>query len=398
MPYHTPGVYIEEVPTGPRPIQGVSTTTLAILGVAPKTSAFVNEPRPCNSFSDFARAFMTEDSKANDLACAVYGFFQNGGSRCYVVNVGSGNSIAGDPRKKTGIHALEAYDEPAIVCAPGCMSPTDHNALIDHCEKMQDRFAILDGPASFEDTKPLIEVATVSAGGDDAGDTKSSKAKETALRARATPYAAQYVPHLVMRNPFGEGTYICPPSAHIAGIYARTDTTRGVHKAPANAALRACSGLSQRITREEQGVLNDAGVNCIRYFTDAGIRVWGARTLAEDAQWRYVNVRRLFNFIEESIAEGTNWTVFEPNDVTLWKSIIRDVTAFLSLQWQSGALVGASAAEAFFVRCDAELNPAEVRDAGRLIVEIGIAPVKPAEFIIFRIGQWSGGTEVELAA
>ena len=174
----------------------------------------------------------------------------------------------------------------------------------------------------------------------------------------------------------------------MAGIWARTDATRGVHKAPANEVIRGAVNVTQRLTREEQGVLNPAGVNCIRYFPREGIRVWGARTLADAAsEWRYLNVRRLFNMIEESIAEATRWIVFEPNDRQLWKSIRRDVGAFLTRVWRDGALMGRTAEEAFFVKCDEETNPPEIIDAGQVVAVIGIAPVKPAEFVVFQISQ-----------
>jgi phage tail sheath protein FI len=182
----------------------------------------------------------------------------------------------------------------------------------------------------------------------------------------------------------------------LAGIYARTDATRGVHKAPANEPIRGALNVTYRVTHAEQGPLNEAGVNCIRFFPSQGIRVWGARTLADaSSEWRYINVRRLFAMIEESIAQGTRWVVFEPNAVPLWKAIRRDVSAFLTLVWRDGALTGATPEEAFFVQCDDETNPAEVIDAGRLVVLVGIAPAKPAEFIIFRIGQYAGGAETE---
>jgi hypothetical protein len=182
----------------------------------------------------------------------------------------------------------------------------------------------------------------------------------------------------------------------MAGIYARTDVTRGVHKAPANEVVRGALRLVRDVTPEEQGELNQVGVNCIRYFPRGGIRVWGARTLADAAsEWRYVNVRRLFNYVEESIALGTNWTVFEPNDATLWKSIRRDVSAFLLRLWRDGALMGRTPEQAFFVQCDEQTNTPETIDAGQVIAVIGLAPVKPAEFIIFRIGQHAGGAEVE---
>jgi phage tail sheath protein FI len=169
-----------------------------------------------------------------------------------------------------------------------------------------------------------------------------------------------------------------------------------VHKAPANEVIRGALNLAYRVTREEQAELNLVGVNCIRLFSREGIRVWGARTLADgSSEWRYLNVRRLFNMIEESIGDSTNWIVFEPNDRTLWKNIRRDIGAFLTRLWRDGALMGRTADEAFFVKCDDETNPTEVIDAGQVVTLIGVAPVKPAEFIIFRITQTSSGTEVE---
>jgi len=163
-----------------------------------------------------------------------------------------------------------------------------------------------------------------------------------------------------------------------------------VHKAPANEVVRGATGLPIQVTRAEQASLNPVGINCIRTFPGRGIRVWGARTLSSNASWRYINVRRLFNMVEESIENGTQWVVFEPNDPDLWARVRRDVSAFLRTAWASGALFGRTPAEAFYVKCDEELNPPAVRDLGQLIIEIGIAPVKPAEFVIFRISQWTG--------
>ena len=188
----------------------------------------------------------------------------------------------------------------------------------------------------------------------------------------------------------GRGTVRIPPSGHVAGVYARSDAERGVHKAPANEVVRGATGLPIQVTRAEQDMLNPIGVNCIRSFPGRGIRIWGARTLSSDASWRYINVRRLFNMVEESIEGGTQWVVFEPNDRDLWARVRRDVTAYLKTVWSSGALFGSTPQEAFYVKCDDELNPPEVRDLGQLIVEIGLAPVKPAEFVIFRISQWAG--------
>ncbi|MGH6628828.1 MAG: phage tail sheath family protein, partial [Burkholderiales bacterium] len=182
-----------------------------------------------------------------------------------------------------------------------------------------------------------------------------------------------------------------PPSGHVAGIYARNDTERGVHKAPANEIVRGALETELTLTKGEQDVLNPMGVNCIRSFTGRGLRVWGARTISSDPAWRYVNVRRLFNYVEKSIERGTQWVVFEPNDPDLWARVRRDVTAFLTGVWRDGALFGMTPQEAFFVKCDAETNPPDVRDRGQLVIEIGLAPVKPAEFVIFRLSQFSGG-------
>ena len=185
-----------------------------------------------------------------------------------------------------------------------------------------------------------------------------------------------------------------PPSGHIAGVWARTDTRRGVHKAPANEELLGAIDLETDLTQAELGTLNVQGVNCIRSFPGRGIRVWGARTVAEAAsEWRYLNVRRLFNYVKSSIEQGTQWVPFEPNDQRTWAKVRRDVGAFLKRTWAQGALFGETPQEAFYVKCDAETNPQEVIDAGILICEIGIAPVKPAEFIVFLIQQITPGAE-----
>jgi phage tail sheath protein FI len=182
-----------------------------------------------------------------------------------------------------------------------------------------------------------------------------------------------------------------PPSGHVAGVWARNDDTRGVHKAPANEIIRGALALESGLTKGEHDQLNPIGVNCIRSFPGQGIRIWGARTLSSDAEWRYLNVRRLFNWIEKSILLGTNWVVFEPNDPRLWDAVRRVITMFLRRVWRSGALMGDTWSEAFFVKCDAENNPPENLDAGILTVDIGIAPVKPAEFVVFRLSQLSHG-------
>ena len=188
-----------------------------------------------------------------------------------------------------------------------------------------------------------------------------------------------------------------PPSGHMAGIWARNDDTRGVHKAPANEVVRGAITLELNITKAEHDLLNPDGINCIRAFPGRGIRVWGARTLSSDPAWRYLNVRRLFNYIEESILEGTQWVVFEPNDIRLWGRVKRTINAFLLRVWRDGALFGATPDQAFFVKCDERTTRPRSVDAGQLIVEIGIAPVKPAEFVVFRIAQFSGAPDVRVS-
>jgi len=176
----------------------------------------------------------------------------------------------------------------------------------------------------------------------------------------------------------------------MVGIYNREDADRGVHKAPANAIVQGAIDVELLISKGEQDVLNPIGVNCIRSFPGRGIRVWGARTLSSNGAWRYINVRRLFIMVEASMEVGLAWVVFEPNDSTLWAKVVRDVSSFLKVVWRSGALFGTTPDAAFYVKCDEELNPHEIRDLGQLIIEVGLAPVKPAEFVIFRISQWAG--------
>jgi phage tail sheath protein FI len=210
-------------------------------------------------------------------------------------------------------------------------------------------------------------------------------------------YGALYAPWIDVVDPRTGGPHRIPPSGAVIGRYARTDTVRGVHKAPAGVTdgqLASVIGLAASFGQADQEKLNPQGINVIRRFAGAGNVIWGARTVSSDPEWRYVNVRRLFLFLEESIEESTSWTVFEPNDPALWKSLVTNISAFLRLQWLAGALVGATEEEAYFVKCDAENNPPESVLLGRVITEIGVAPSKPAEFVIFRIAQFQGGSDV----
>ncbi len=398
--YNTPGVYVEEVAASSHNIQGTGgTSTASFTGVAPKASARLHEAVAINNWSQFCKNFWEEGCQSTPLSLGVYGFFENGGSLCYVVNVGKDGDLTGGGKERKGLDCLEAIDEIGIVAAPGFCDAGSYSTLISHCERLQDRVVILDLPEHVEDLEQLKKVATInksSGGGKD--KKKPNGAGKPGLRPMNSDkgYAACYHPWILCKDPLNQKVSVwCPPSGYIAGIYARSDRMRGVHKAPANYTVRGALGLKSRVTSAEQGDLNVNGINCIRYFPKEGIRVWGARTLApKGSEYTYVSTRRLFNYIEESIAESTNWVVFEPNDEDLWKCCRRDISSFLRLIWRSGALKGTTPEEAFFVKCDAETNPQEVVDAGRVVTLVGVAPVKPAEFVIFRIGQHVSGAEV----
>lgn len=269
------------------------------------------------------------------------------------------------PGKRTGIQAFIDNDEVSIIAAPGVTDPNVQLALVAHCENLGSRFAVLDIP---RDKKSVADV-------------------QTHRNIFDSTYAAMYNPWLQVFDPLEKRNIFIPPSGSVIGIYARSDINRGVHKAPANEVVRACTGLDCQYNKGEQDILNPKGVNLIRYFTGEGIRVWGARTCSSNTLWKYVNVRRLFIFLEESIKRGTNWVVFEPNDDKLWARVQRTIENFLTTVWRSGALMGTSAAEAFFVKVDRSTMSQDDIDNGRLICIIGVAPVKPAEFVIFRITQ-----------
>ena len=405
--YLTPGVYVEEVPGGARPIEMVGTSTAAFVGVAPEAKARMHEAVAINNWTEFTKYFMAEGSTSTPLSHAVFGFFLNGGGRCYIVNVGEGGSVSGTGRQRQGLQLLEELEEVSILAIPGFTDAASYDAAISHCEKLRNRVAVLDPPRHVSSIDQLTQIATPDAideGGDDAGDDSEDSSGEggsdsaalKGLRPRVSDggFGTFYFPHIAVKDPVDGKLAWVAPSGHVTGIWARTDGLRGVHKAPANELIRGALDVSYRLTREEQGVLNPKGVNCIRFFAGEGIRVWGARTLAaSSSEWRYLNVRRLFIMVEESIGRSTRWIVFEPNDRPLWKSIQRDVSAFLKRVWRSGALMGSTPEEAFFVKCDEETNPTEDIDAGLVTTLIGLAPVKPAEFVIFRISQQAPGAE-----
>ncbi|MCX6045124.1 MAG: phage tail sheath subtilisin-like domain-containing protein [Chloroflexi bacterium] len=289
----------------------------------------------------------------------------------------------GSATKRKGADGLEAIDNLNLVCAPDLVGLHKEKVIDDQqlislqkslltfCQRTNYRFAILDAPHDRKLPENIL-------------DWKQKEANFDSM------YGALYYPWLKITDPLTGKTKEIPPSGHIAGVYARSDTQRGVHKAPANElVLGPITDVTLNVTKGEQDLLNPVGINCIRAFPGRGIRIWGARTLSSDPAWRYINVRRLFNYVEESVERSTQWVVFEPNDYFLWGRVRRDITAFLRTVWTSGALFGASPDQAFYVKCDEELNPPEIRDQGIMICEVGLAPVKPAEFVVFRFSQYA---------
>src|SRR5689334_9956751 len=517
--YLTPGVYVEEVPSANKPIEGVSTSIAAFVGLAP--GGPVNTPMRISNWTQFAKIYGDPNEPDNGpfmegayLAHSVYGFFQNGGSLCWIVRVGddggsngagasaraalpaaadaavetysavalnpgkdevsveiseepsagdgtdktytvkvsAGNQneeftglstkkgrtnlatkvnaqsklikieetgaslpdaqrapatgvfklsapsiepskvkpthFEGDVAKRKGMGGLAAVDEITMVVMPDIMSLAGDDGddvqvrdlqgkMIAHCENAGDRMAILDCPPNML-PQEILEWRMNTAGYD-------------------SKFAALYYPWIEVMDPLTNKPMMVPPSGHVAGLWCRTDGTRGVHKAPANEVVMGANGLGFQVTGPEQGGLNKVGINCIRAFPGRGIRVWGARTMSSDPEWRYINVRRLFNFVSESIMEGTQWSVFEPNDEKLWIQLRIAVGNFLTRVWSDGALFGSTPAQAFYVKCDSETNPPEVIEAGQVICEVGISPVKPAEFVIFRLSQFSGGEGAEVS-
>jgi uncharacterized protein len=513
--YLSPGVYVEEVEAGSRPIEGVGTAVAAFVGFAPQGP--FDTPTLISNWGQYTKVF-GEFAEDCYLPHAVYGYLQNGGGACYVVRVGGdrtnghhevgqvaaaatpqailggykmiargpdgdapisvevapaaagadapddrftvvvkqgGKTIethqvttkrgkenvvtvlreqskvvtveevagatglakgtvtlrpapplpaakstvvtddyVGDVAARTGFGGLEAIDDVTMVAVPDLMSAYQRGifdletvkavqlAMITHCELMGDRVAILDTPPTL-DTRQ-------------GNGLTPQQAKHWRMETAGydSKYATLYYPWIKVFDPATGTNKFIPPSGHMAGVWARNDATRGVHKAPANEVVRGALAPQTQLTKAEQELLNPIGVNCIRAFPGRGVRVWGARTLSSDPAWRYLNVRRLFNYLEESILNGTQWVVFEPNDDALWARIRRTISAFLVMEWRRGALFGLTPDEAFYVKCDRETNPAEGIDAGEVVCQIGVAPVKPAEFVIFQLSQMSGGTSL----
>jgi phage tail sheath protein FI len=295
----------------------------------------------------------------------------NGGAVKMSDFTGEDDQAPPGPGQRSGLAALGEIDEISIVCVP---NENDFQgltgALVDHCENLKSRFAILQAPenaGSIADLRPP----------------------------RDSKYAAFYYPWLRLIDGQTDTERVVPPGGHIAGLFARSDIDRGVFKAPANEVVRGIVGLQFTVTQGDQEILNPRGVNCIRPLLGRGIRVWGARTVSSDPMWRYVNVRRLFIYLEESIRHGTQWVVFEPNNEQLWDRVRQTCTDFLTTVWRDGALMGRTREEAFFVKCDRTTMTENDIETGRIVIVIGVAPVRPAEFVIFRIAQWQGGSVAE---
>lgn len=290
-----------------------------------------------------------------------------GGSNGSVLTVTPDAFLGKDdgPGKRTGLQAFQENGNVSIMAIPGVTAPEVQASLIAFCENKKSCFAILDVPMELKKTNDVANFRDM----------------------YDSTYAAMYHPWLEMYDAGSKRSAYFPPSGAVAGIYARTDIERGVHKAPANEVVRGCTGLSCAYNEGEQDILNPIGVNLIRSFTGRGIRVWGARTISSNGLWKYLNVRRLFIYVEESIKANTNWVVFEPNSTTLWNRVTRTIETFLATCWRDGALAGSTPSEAFFVECGPTTMTQDDIDNGRLICQIGIAPVKPAEFVIFRITQ-----------
>ncbi|HIH44096.1 MAG TPA: phage tail sheath family protein [Candidatus Methanoperedenaceae archaeon] len=334
-------------------------------------SDFVVLESPYASASDFTRQDPFDMPTNNTLIIG-----EQSSRLCIRLSGGNDGTVSGltaadfigkdlGPGKRSGIEAFKDIDEVSILAAPGNTDLNVQLALVSQCENLKDRFAVLDIPENLQKVN----------------DVKAYREKFE------TSYAAMYHPWIQIYDPAENRDIYIPPSGSIMGIYSRNDQNRGVHKAPANEVVRTATDLKYLLNKGEQDILNPKGVNLIRSFPGRGILVWGARTCSSNTLWKYINVRRLFIYVEESIDEGTQWVVFEPNDDKLWARVKATITEFLTRVWRDGALMGTKAEEAFFVKCDRTTMTDDDINNGRLVCVIGIAPVRPAEFVIFRIAQ-----------
>ena len=380
--YKSPGVHIESAGDRYIPLERVETGVTAFLGATARGPR--NEPTRLGSFEQYERVFGAGD---DFMSHAVRGFFDNGGRTAYIVNVAPAAGLDPAPddfigqqgTEVRGLQALERIEHVDLLVAPDLMfqygrsvafrDPAQvlavQRAMIDHCEKLHDRFCLLDALPGHD-----LEQAIAW------------------RRQFDSSHASFYFPWIKVRK--GEEVLApLPPSGHIAGMISRNDKVEGVHRAPANQPLEGIVDVAQRVRKRDRDHAFDHRVNILVPFTGRGIRIWGARTLSSDPAFVQINVRRLFILVRKSVEKYALWVVFEPNEPSLWKKMVRSVDVFLGDLWKEGALVGAAQDEAYYVKCDEETNPPEARDAGELICEIGISPVKPAEFIVIRIHQWT---------
>jgi phage tail sheath protein FI len=380
---NVPGVQIQEVRLGAPPISGVGTSTAGFVGVAPLRDRFKGVARQITTADQFRLDYILDSGGASattstSLSRAVLGFFANGGTECYVVNLDDFDEDSATPppgevqRVKEALALLSTIDTIAMIAAPGYTAQDVYGALQQEASSTGDRFAILDPPPKVDDLTTLTG----------AGTNRPPTGKGISM------YSAFYYPRITVGadlsgDPDREDV---TPVGHIAGVYARVDAARGVHKAPGNEVMLGALGVEHALTDAQQNTLNPEGVNVLRVLTGSTI-VWGARTLQlDDAEYRYVNVRRLVNYIEESLQEGLRWAVFEPNTPTLQKQIARSVRGFLDRVWRDGGLFGESADQAYYVAFPPLFNTDEARAEGKLTMEVGLRVTFPAEFIVIRIG------------
>jgi phage tail sheath protein FI len=401
-----PGVYIEEIPAV-GPIQGVGTSTAAFIGTAARSAA-PTEPTVVTNWTQYKDSFGEYDTANKLLPYAIRGFFDNGGTRAVIVAQDLDNALA----------ALSRYIDVDLVVAPEVNGQADQLKVLNHCRALGNRFAILSlgnnvqpgaaatqaGPLREPQARgygalyyPWIlvsaprEAATAVTPTTTTTRPPATTPAGTTTPAATTTAAATTTSTLTTTPAPGPTTVEVPPVGHIAGIYARSDALRGVHKAPANEVIRGALGLVTLLNDTEHGTLNAAKVNALRIFPNSPPMVWGSRSLSGNLAYHQVNVERLLIYIERSLEAGLRWAVFEPNDFSLWKKLERTIREFLTRVWRSGALFGRVAEQAFYIKVDEEVNTPVERDLGKVIVEVGVAPVHPAEFVVIRLALQQGG-------
>ncbi len=368
--YRSPGVYTEEIFFSPS--ERLQTGVPVFMGLTEKRPEKPDDPGAFRLFrwSEFEQKFGAPVVNSY-LPFAVRGFFENGGQLCYVVPI----EAATKPVIDHTLSMLESWDDIDLICAPDIMTNEAEASelqqlVIHHCDKTNDRLALLD-------SLPNAGVHQV---------------LDHRNRLKGTNVALYFPWIRVTEGP--EKDILIPPCGHIAGIYARSDRRIGVHKAPANEIIEGVLDLGLSLTKFQQDDLNPKGINCLRIFEGRGIRVWGARTLSHDPAWTYVNVRRLFLTASRWIERNLTNAVFEPNDSGIWARITRELTAYFNDIFQQGALMGNTSREAFYIKCDADTNPPEVRDLGVVVTEIGLAPSLPNEFVVIHIAHGANGITI----